>query len=216
MLVELIAITRYLSADGGPESLAEHAGRVCYRSESRGNPEAFLRARLRAGHESIIEHASATFEISGISRACSHQLVRHRIASYSQESQRYVEMSDPAMVLPAAIADNPEALTVWSRFTDQVRETYEDLRALGVRKEDARFALPNAAATRIVVTMNFRELRHFFRLRITPEAQWEIRQMALEMLKLLLPYAPTIFGDSLAEIRSAHPELFESGSSGEC
>jgi thymidylate synthase (FAD) len=142
--------------------------------------------------------------------------VRHRIASYSQESQRYVEMSDPSMVLPDAIADNPEALTVWSRFTDQVKETYQDLRALGVRKEDARFALPNATATRIVVTMNFRELRHFFRLRITPEAQWEIRQMALEMLKLLIPYAPTIFGDSLAEIRTLHPELLEGRSSGEC
>ncbi|MBN1248790.1 MAG: FAD-dependent thymidylate synthase [Anaerolineae bacterium] len=215
MQVDLIAITRHLRGDGSAESLVEHAGRVCYRSEGSGNTAAFLRARLKAGHESIIEHASATFEISGISRACSHQLVRHRLASYSQESQRYVDMSDPSVVIPDAITDRPEALAVWSRFMEQVKETYQDLRALGVRKEDARFALPNATATRIVVTMNFRELRHFFRLRITPEAQWEIRQMALEMLEQVLPYAPTIFGDSLAEIQALYPELVEGGSTGE-
>lgn len=216
MRVELIAITHYLHGDGSPESLVERAGRVCYRSEGhQGKRDAFLRARLKAGHESIIEHASATFEISGISRACSHQLVRHRLASYSQESQRYVDMSDPEVVVPDAIADNSDAFTIWSRFMEQVKETYQDLRALGVRKEDARFALPNAAATRIVMTMNFRELRHFFRLRITPEAQWEIRRMAVEMLRQLLPYAPTIFGDSLTEIRMQHPELLEDDLDGE-
>ena len=99
MQVDLIAITHFLSGNGTPEELIEHAGRVCYRSQSRGNPAAFLRARLRDGHESIIEHASATFEVSGISRACSHQLVRHRLASYSQESQRYVDMSNPELVI---------------------------------------------------------------------------------------------------------------------
>ena len=109
MKVELIAVTQYLRGDGTPEELIEHAGRVCYRSQSRGDPATFLRARLRDGHESIIEHAGATFEISGISRACSHQLVRHRLASYSQESQRYVDMSDPALVLPDAIADDARA-----------------------------------------------------------------------------------------------------------
>ncbi len=215
MQVELIAVTHYLHGDESAEGLVERAGRVCYRSESQGNRGAFLRSRLKAGHESIIEHAGATFEISGISRACSHQLVRHRLASYSQESQRYVDMSDPEIVLPDAIADNPDALAIWSRYMEQVKETYQELRALGVRKEDARFALPNAAATRIVVTMNFRELRHFFRLRITPEAQWEIRRMALEMLRQLLPYAPTIFGESIAEIRLKHPELLEDDPTGE-
>ena len=120
MKVELIAITRYLQGDGTPEELLEHAGRVCYRTESRGEPGRFLRARVREGHESIVEHASATFEISGISRACSHQLVRHRIASYSQESQRYVDMSDPEWVLPTSIAENPEARVVWDEFAGQV------------------------------------------------------------------------------------------------
>ncbi len=121
MQVELIAVTRFLSGDGSAEALIEHAGRVCYRSASRGNSAAFLRARLREGHESIIEHASATFEVSGISRACSHQLVRHRIASYSQESQRYVDMSNPEVVIPDAIRDDAEAQAIWEGFLDEVK-----------------------------------------------------------------------------------------------
>ena len=195
MLVELLAITQDLHGDGTPEALLEHAGRVCYRSDSHGNPGAFIAARIRAGHESNIEHASATFEISGISRACSHQLVRHRIASYSQESQRYVDMSDPALVIPDAIADDPHARAVWDDFAKKVKSTYEELRELGVLKEDARFVLPNAAATRIIVTMNFRELRHFFTVRLHPAAQWEIRELAQRMLELVRPYAPSVFTD---------------------
>lgn len=208
MQVELIAITHYLKGNGTAEALIEHAGRVCYQSESRGEPVAFLRARLREGHESIIEHASATFEVSGISRACSHQLVRHRIASYSQESQRYVDMSNPEIIVPDAIRDNPEARPIWDEFIEQVKDIYGVLREKGIRKEDARFVLPNAAATRIIITMNFRELRHFFRLRITPEAQWEIRRMATAMLEQLVPYAPTVFGDLRDEITALHPEYF--------
>ncbi|MCD6286417.1 MAG: FAD-dependent thymidylate synthase [Anaerolineae bacterium] len=208
MKVELIAVTQYLGGDGTPEALIEHAGRVCYRSEGGGNPAAFLRARLREGHESIIEHASATFEISGISRACSHQLVRHRLASYSQESQRYVDMSDPDLVVPDAVKASPEAYEVWSSFVDQVKDVYSDLRGLGIRKEDARFILPNAAETRIVMTMNFREFRHFFRLRLAPAAQWEIRRVALEILKQLTPHAPTVFGDMLAEVQNNYPALY--------
>jgi thymidylate synthase (FAD) len=206
MQVELIAMTHYLRDDGTAEGLIEHAGRVCYRSQHQGNSAAFIRARLREGHESIIEHAAATFEISGISRACSHQLVRHRLASYSQESQRYVEMSDPELVVPEAIEADAEARAIWDEFATQVESFYRRLRARGVRKEDARFVLPNAAATRIVVTMNFRELRHFFGLRITPEAQWEIRWMALEMLRQLAPHAPVIFGDLWAEVQATHPD----------
>ena len=201
MNVELIAITRYLQGDGTPEELLEHAGRVCYRSESRGAPGAFLRARIREGHESLIEHASATFEVSGISRACSHQLVRHRIASYSQESQRYVSLPDPEWVLPSAIVDEPEAQVIWERFAGEVKAAYRALRELGVRKEDARFVLPNAAATRIVVTMNFRQLLHVFRLRISPAAQWEIRDVCVRMLELVYPLAPNVFGDLREELR---------------
>ena len=208
MNVELIAITRYLRGDGTPEELLEHAGRVCYRSESRGAPGKFLRARIREGHESLIEHASATFEISGISRACSHQLVRHRLASYSQESQRYVSMSDPEWALPPAVAENPEASAIWNGFADEVKSTYRALRELGVRKEDARFALPNAAATRIVVTMNFREFLHLFRIRISREAQWEIRDVCVQMLELVHSIAPSVFGDLRAELRDRYPTFF--------
>ena len=211
MNVELIAITHYLRGRGTPEELLEHAGRVCYRSESRGDVGKFLRARIREGHESIIEHASATFEISDISRACSHQLVRHRIASYSQESQRYVDMSDPAWVLPPSVKDNPEARAAWKQFAHEVKTAYGTLRGLGVRKEDARFALPNAAATRIVVTMNFRQLLHVFRIRISPAAQWEIRDVCVRMLKLVCPYAPGVFGDLKEELKAEYASFFDNG-----
>ncbi len=210
MQVELIAITRYLRGNGTPEELLEHAGRVCYRSAARGEPGRFLQARIREGHESLIEHAAATFEISGLSRAASHQLVRHRLASYSQESQRYVDMADPEWVLPPAIAEEPQARAVWERFAAEVVAAYRALRALGVRKEDARFVLPNAAATRIVVTMNFRELLHVFRLRISPEAQWEIRALCVAMLDAILPHAPNVFGPLREELAARWPEFFAS------
>ncbi len=195
MRVEIIGITDFLAGEGGPEGLLEHAGRSCYRSVPRGQPGKFLQARIREGHESIIEHASVTFDITGISRACSHQLVRHRIASYSQESQRYVDMTAPEFVVPPSVGENPQARAVWDEFTDQATSTYHRLRELGVRKEDARFVLPNATATRIIVTMNFRALRHLFSVRCERAAQWEIRALALEMLRQVHIYAPSVFGD---------------------
>jgi thymidylate synthase (FAD) len=207
--VELIAITRYLRGDGMPEELLEHAGRICYRSEGRGNPGEFVRARIREGHESIIEHASATFELSGISRACSHQLVRHRLASYSQESQRYVDMAEPDWALPPDVPDDQEAMAVWLDFTQRVKDAYQALRKLGMRKEDARFVLPNAAATRILVTMNFRELLHFFRIRISRAAQWEIRDVGVSMLELIYPHAPSVFGDLRQALKEEYPAFFE-------
>jgi thymidylate synthase (FAD) len=209
MRVELIAITRYLQGDGRLEELLEHAGRVCYRSESRGDPAKFLESRVREGHESIIEHASATFEISGVSRAASHQLVRHRLASFSQESQRYVDLSAPEWVVPPSIAESDEARTIWEAFSSQVQAAYSALRGLKVRKEDARFVLPNAAATRIVMTMNFRELLHMFRLRISREAQWEIREICARMLELVYPHAPSVFGGLRETLRAEHADLFE-------
>ena len=209
MQVELIAITHYLRGDGTPEELLEHAGRICYRSQARGDPGSFLRARVREGHESLIEHASATFEISSISRACSHQLVRHRLASYSQESQRYVDMSDPEWVLPPAMESDPSAMEAWAKYSDRVKMAYQDLRESGVRKEDARFLLPNAAATRIIMTANFRELLHIFRLRISKEAQWEIRQVAVRMLEEVYPHAPAVFGDVREELRDLYPSFFD-------
>ncbi len=195
MHVEIIGVTSYPQHDDGTEALLEHAGRACYRSESKGRPGKFLQARIREGHESLIEHASVTFDISGISRACSHQLVRHRIASYSQESQRYVDMSNPEFVVPPSVDRDPEAQAIWDEFIAQVADTYHRLRELGVRKEDARFVLPNATATRIIVTMNFRSLRHLFSVRCDKAAQWEIRELALEMLRQVHEIAPSVFGD---------------------
>jgi thymidylate synthase (FAD) len=195
MHVEIIGATSFVGGEGGPEALVEYAGRACYRSQARGQPAKFLQARIREGHESIIEHASVTFEITGISRACSHQLVRHRIASYSQESQRYVDMSEPEFVVPPSVAENPQAQEVWDEFMDTVADTYHQLRELGVRKEDARFVLPNAAATRLIVTMNFRSLRHLFAVRCDKAAQWEIRALALEMLRQVHELAPAAFLD---------------------
>jgi thymidylate synthase (FAD) len=195
MHVEIIGITDFLPREEGAEALLEHAGRTCYRSEPRGRPGKFLQARIREGHESIIEHANVTFEISGISRACSHQLVRHRLASYSQESQRYVDMTSPEFVMPPSVAENPQARAVWDEFMGQVSDTYRQLRELGTLKEDARFVLPNAAATRIIVTMNFRSLRHFVSVRCDKAAQWEIRALALEMLRQVHGIAPSVFAD---------------------
>ena len=201
MEVKLIAITNYLEGDT-PEELLEHAGRVCYRSQSKGDPGKFLQARLREGHESLIEHASVTFEISGISRACSHQLVRHRLASYSQESQRYVDMSDPQFVIPPDIAANPRAMEVWNGVMDEIKAAYRELRGLGIRKENARFLLPNATATRIVMTANLREWRHIIKLRTDPAAQWEIRELAHRVLGILYQVAPSVFQD-LVDARAA-------------
>jgi thymidylate synthase (FAD) len=199
MEVKIIGSTHYEGGGGAPEELLEWAGRSCYRSTPRGDPGKFLQARIREGHESIIEHASVTFEISGISRACSHQLVRHRLASYSQESQRYVDMSDPEFVVPPTVAQNPEAMVVWEEFMARVADAYHQLRTLGARKEDARFVLPNATTTRIIVTMNYRSLRHLFSVRCEKGAQWEIRELALEMLRQVHSLAPAVFADLYAE-----------------
>jgi len=180
-----------------PERLIEYAGRVCTRSEDKmGYNPHFIAARVQEGHESIVEHASFTFLVEGISRACSHQLVRHRIASYSQESQRYCEMrGDDPLVTPPAVEADDAARALWQQAVDDLTEAYRALRERGMRKEDARFLLPNAVATRIVVTMNARSLRHFFQVRLHQSAQWEIRALAREMLRLVYPLAPSVFDD---------------------
>jgi len=145
--------------------------------------------------DELIQHASVTFLIEHISRACSHQIVRHRIASYSQESQRYVDMSHPEFVVPPAIAADKEAQAIWDEFAEECTETYRKLRERGIRKEDSRFLLPNATTTRLVLTMNFRSLRHFFEVRCQRDAQWEIREVAMEMLRQMYDVSPAVFGD---------------------
>lgn len=164
----------------------ERAGRTCYKSKG-GDRGKFIRKRISEGHLSIIEHASATFKATGISRACSHQLVRHRLASYSQESQRYVELNDDEdwYVIPPEIDKCDDRREIFTSAMNDLSKAYRDLRELGVRKEDARFVLPNATKTTIVLTMNFRTLLHLFSVRISKYAQWEIRDMCKRMLDLL-------------------------------
>lgn len=144
----------------------------------------------------LLDHGAATFFFEGISRACTHQLVRHRLASFSQESQRYVDLTKGGWnaIVPAEIARRPEAMTVLSEFWAQAEQQYAALRALGIRKEDARFLLPNAAETRIVTTMNYAAWSHFFWLRaVDKAAQWEIREMGQSALRMLYTVAPTVF-----------------------
>jgi thymidylate synthase (FAD) len=148
------------------------------------------------GHASVIEHASFTFSVEDVSRAMTHQLVRHRIASYTQQSQRYVTYDTiEKYVTPPSIVGNAEAKKVFDETLERISEAYRQLLKMTVPKEDARFILPNAAKTNIIVTMNARELRHFFNLRCCARAQWEIREVATEMLKQAKKAAPALFED---------------------
>lgn len=146
------------------------------------------------GHMSVIEHASFTFSIEGVSRAMTHQLVRHRIASYTQQSQRYVAYDTlEKFVTPLNIAKNADAKKVFDDALEKISEAYRKLLDMGIPKEDARFILPNAAKTNIIVIMNARELNHFFNLRCCTRSQWEIREVAMEMLKQVKKVAPVLF-----------------------
>jgi thymidylate synthase (FAD) len=146
------------------------------------------------GHVSVIEHAYFTFSIEGVSRAMTHQLVRHRMASYTQQSQRYVTYDSlKKYVTPPSIMNNMEAKRIFDEELAKISETYKKLLNLKIPKEDARFILPNAARTNVIVTMNARELRHFFNLRCCARAQWEIREAATEMLRQAKTVAPILF-----------------------
>lgn len=209
-----------------PEKLVATTARLCYSSSdiediqgglTEEKIKSYVDMLVSVGHESVMEHVTFTFGIEGISRACSHQLVRHRIASYSQKSQRYVNENGFDFVTPPAIASVPEALEEYNRMISEISESYgriadmltehhkNELMANGLdektalskaRKtanEDARFILPNACETKIIVTMNVRSLFNFFRHRCCNRAQWEIRDVANEMLKICLKIAPNIF-----------------------
>lgn len=169
----------------------------------------FVSKVLESGHDSPVEHVSFSFAIEGISRACSHQLVRHRLASYSQQSQRYVDESDMDFILPPAIAHIPEARARFEAFMAEVGVAYRDLKGIldahgrkEKSKEDARFVLPQASETKVVVTMNCRALLHFFHLRCCRRAQWEIRAMAEAMLNICRQELPAIFATAGAKCES--------------
>lgn len=169
-----------------------------------GTDMVHLEEAIIKGHISVIEHASFTFSLEGISRALSHQLVRHRLASYTQQSQRYVEFEIPnkggtinrklieeIFVFPQKLTEEQRGILEDSYYECLV--TYKRLIDSGVKPEDARFIMPNATKTNIIVTMNARELIHFFGLRCCWRAQWELREVAWKMLKLARDVAPIIF-----------------------
>jgi thymidylate synthase (FAD) len=225
--VQLIARTEFLAppdvpwstdADGGP-ALVEFAGRACYQSWSKPNPKtatnaAYLRHIIDVGHFSVLEHATVSFYITGISRSCTHELIRHRHFSYSQLSQRYVPEHDSQVVVPPGIDDDPELQEIFTAAADASRATYTELlarleakfmgdepgeRTAVLRRKQARQAaravLPNATETRIVVTGNYRAWRHFIAMRASEHADVEIRRLAIACLRQLVDAAPQAFAD---------------------
>ena len=186
-----------------PERAVATAARLCYAPVGgRELMESLTDEKIRkvlttimaSGHFSTLEHASYTFAVEGVSRALTHQLVRHRLASYNQQSQRYVKFKEePPIVRPVSVDTNPEAAQAFDEAIDACWQAYDKLVQAGVPAEDARYILPNACETKIVVTMNIRELMHFFSNRCCNRAQWEIRELAWKMLELVRPTAPFIF-----------------------
>lgn len=197
MKVELIAYTP------NPEDVCGIAAKTCTTeempSDGSGN---VLKHAISSGHLSVCEHASFTFAVSGVSRALTHQLVRHRVASYSQQSQRYVRIAYSSCepfnyVMPKSIWDNPEARVLFDNHMRATAEVYGRLvDCYNIPMEDARYILPNACTTNIIVTMNARELLHFFAMRTCNRAQWEIRELANKMLESVKSVAPTIFANA--------------------
>ncbi len=195
MKVVLLSYTR------DADEICAAAGRSCYSEKpadeiiGTGNPEKTLNSIVGMGHYSVIEHAVFTFSVSGVSRSLTHQLVRHRVASFSQQSQRYVSLNKPDYVTPHTIADDPEISEIYKKAMGDIWDVYSKL-SEKVPVEDARYILPNGCTTNITITMNARELLHFFALRCCERAQWEIREMAEEMLRLCKEVSPTIFRDA--------------------
>lgn len=209
-----------------PEKVIATAAKLCYSSSDIGSlrdglteekTESFINMLASIGHESPMEHVSFTFGIEGVSRACTHQLVRHRIASYSQKSQRYVNEDGFEFITPPEIAEVPEARAEFERQMSSIVDSYHKIAEILTQKhtktfleqgmdekdactkakkkayEDARFVLPNACETKIVVTMNVRSLFNFFKHRCCNRAQWEIKAVADEMLKICCEIAPNVF-----------------------
>ena len=192
MKIELLSITE------NAEELIENAGRTAYKTFDKrreGSATKFIRMLITNGHLSVLEHAYASFRIKGASRAFTHQLVRHRLCSFTQQSQRYVNEKDFTYVEPESIRSEEKAHSLFSDFMQRAREAYVELKEMGIKNEDARFVLPNAVESEIVVTANLREWRYIIELRGNASAQWEIREMAIKISELLKERVPSIFGD---------------------
>lgn len=184
MKVELVSFT------SNPIEKIEIAASTCY--DSKPTKGAIMRHCYKSGHHSVLEFADFHFKISGVSRALTHQLVRHRLASFAQRSQRYCEEDGFEFVTPHTIEHNPEALAIFEDIIFDIKNSYSRLIELGIPAEDARFILPNACASEINVKMNLRELIHFMNERLCSCAQWEIREMAAKMRDAVLEVCPEI------------------------
>lgn len=198
MKISLIASTP------NPETTISHAARICYDSQPKDleGERKFIRGLIKSGHTATIEHASATFLLQDVSRVLTHELVRHRLFSFCQRSQRYVKENVPSYVTPDVLLDdnsaNPAMQAAKETFDDAMKTAwaaYDRLLKLGLKPEDARFVLPNACCTEITVSGNFREWRNFLMLRLSPRAQWEIRKAANLILDELVRIAPSVFSD---------------------
>ena len=192
MQVELIANTP------NPQGVIAYCGKIAHKSHgtSKKTDGEFCRMLIKIGHESVLEHASATIEFNGVSRAMTHQLVRHRLCAFTQESQRYVKVDRLVWnsTTPEDIMDSAQATKdVYNRCLHDIQKAYRTLIKCGVRKEDARFVLPNACQSTIAVTANFREWRHIIKERTSKHAQWEIRNAIVEARELLCDIAPDCF-----------------------
>ena len=184
-----------------PDKICAAAAQSCYsekgaselfESTSDDKAKKMIKKVVGMGHLSVVEHAYFTFSVEGVSRSLTHQLVRHRVASYSQQSQRYVSMDKGKYVIPPSISSDLDSKRTYTKIMDDTWKAYREL-AKTVPKEDARYVLPNACHTNITVTMNARELWHFFQLRCCRRAQWEIRMMAWKMLQEAKKAAPILF-----------------------
>lgn len=183
------------------EDVIERACRTCYLSFNRYNPpasaEELIKKVIRKKHHSVLEHASATFRIKGGSRVFTHELVRHRLMSPSQESQRYVQYGQTRefdVVVPPVIKSSAYH-EKYLALVSEAEQLYSEMVAAGLPKEDARYILPNATTSEIVITANLREYRHMFEVRCHPRAHWEIRRICLQMLRILKQEAPNVFWD---------------------
>lgn len=196
MIVKLLAYTQ------NADAICAAAGNSCYSERPSFeivediDSDKVLSRIVGMGHHSVIEHAVFTFSVEGVSRALTHQLVRHRVASFSQQSQRYVSMRSPTYVTPHTVEADEDAERIFDETMSAIWDAYSRLEAMGIPAEDARYLLPNGCTTNITITMNARELLHFFSLRCCNRAQWEIREMADRMLELCLEVSPVIFRDA--------------------
>lgn len=184
------------------EKLIEQAGRTCYKSNQKITDDSrveFIKRLINAGHLSVLEHAYVTIRLKDVSRALTHQLIRHRLCSFSQQSQRYVQESKFSFTIPPKIKENDEAYKLYSDCMETISKTYKEIRECGVPKEDARYVLPNSCHTEIVFSCNFRQLRHIIALRGELKAQWEIREMGIEILKKMKEIAPNCFLDLIID-----------------